>query len=147
MRKYMSRGPEETRDIGFMLGRLLKPGDIVGLYGELGAGKTTMVKGIAGALGIGDREIASASYMIISEYRSSPPFTHVDLYRIEAADEVEDIGLWEQIGGGGISVIEWAGKAEGLLPDDMIKVRIVTAGETGREITIEGIDEKDRNNR
>lgn len=147
MRRYVSRGPEETREIGYSIGRLLKPGDIVGLYGELGAGKTTMVKGIAGALGIMDREIMSASYTIISEYASEPPFTHVDLYRIESFDEAEDIGLWEQIGGHGISVIEWAEKLEGLLPDDTIRVSIVAAGETERDITVYGIDKKHRNNR
>jgi tRNA threonylcarbamoyladenosine biosynthesis protein TsaE len=147
MRKYVSRGPEDTREIGYRIGSLLKPGDIVGLYGELGAGKTTMVKGIAGALGIMDREIMSASYMIISEYASEPPFIHVDLYRIESFDEAEDIGFWEQIGGHGISVIEWAEKLEGLLPDDTIRVSIVAAGETERDITVYGIDEKHRNNR
>jgi tRNA threonylcarbamoyladenosine biosynthesis protein TsaE len=147
MRRYVSRGPEDTREIGCRIGRLLKPGDIVGLYGELGAGKTTMVKGIAGALGIMDREIMSASYTIISEYASEPPFIHVDLYRIESFDEAEDIGLWEQIGGHGISVIEWAEKLEGLLPDDTIRVSIVAAGETERDIRVYGIDEKHRNNR
>jgi tRNA threonylcarbamoyladenosine biosynthesis protein TsaE len=147
MRKYVSRGPEETREIGARLGRLLKPGDIVGLYGELGAGKTTMVKGIAGAMGIGDREIVSASYTIICEYDSAPPFIHVDLYRIESFDEAEEIGLWEQIGGRSISVIEWAEKVEKLLPDDTIKVMIETAGGMEREITVYGIDKKDRNNR
>ncbi|MEW6214927.1 MAG: tRNA (adenosine(37)-N6)-threonylcarbamoyltransferase complex ATPase subunit type 1 TsaE [Nitrospirota bacterium] len=144
--KYISKGPDETRDIGFRLGRLLRPGDVVGLYGGLGSGKTTMVKGIANALGIEEREIVSASFTIITEYNTTPPFSHIDLYRIEKDSELDDIGLWDQIKGNGISVIEWAEKAERGLPDDVIRVSIKYAGENVREITIEGRDEKDWNN-
>lgn len=144
--KYISKGPDETRDIGFRLGRLLRPGDIVGLYGELGAGKTTMVKGIASALGIDEREIVSASFTIITEYNTTPPFTHVDLYRIEKDDELAELGLWDQIGDDRISVVEWAEKAEEGLPEDIIKVRFKTIGENIREITIEGRNEKNWDN-
>jgi len=146
MKKYISRGPDETRGIGLGLGRLLRPGDVVGLYGELGSGKTTMVKGIANALGIEERDIVSASFTIITGYDTTPPFSHVDLYRIEKDSELDDIGLWDQIKGDGISVIEWAEKAERGLPDDMVRVSIKYAGENVREITIEGRGEKDRDN-
>jgi len=73
--KILSNSPDETKDIGFRLGRLLKAGDIVGLYGDLGAGKTTMVKGIAKAVGIDEREIVSASFTIIAEYETDPPLS------------------------------------------------------------------------
>lgn len=132
--------------IGLRLGRLLKKGDIVGLYGELGAGKTTMIKGIASALGIDEREVVSASFTIISEHDANPPFTHVDLYRIEDDRELNELGLLEQIGGDNISVIEWAEKAGTGLPEEMIKVTLNPIGENTREITIEGIDEKDWDN-
>ncbi len=144
--KYISKGPDETKDIGFRLGRLLRPGDVVGLYGELGAGKTTMVKGIASALGIDEREIVSASFTIIAEYNTIPPFFHVDLYRIEKYDELTELGLWDQIGDDSISVIEWAEKAEKGLPEDTIKVKLKSIGEDIREITIEDRDEKNRDN-
>ncbi len=144
--KYISKGPDETKDIGFNLGKLLKTGDVVGLYGELGAGKTTMVKGIASALGINEREIVSASFTIIAEYDTIPSFSHIDLYRIEKDVEIAELGLWDQIGGDNISVIEWAEKAEGWLPEDMIKVRLKSVGENMREITIEGQNEKSRDN-
>jgi len=146
MKKYMSRGPEETKDIGYRLGRLLKPGDVVGLYGELGAGKTTMVKGIARACGIDEREVMSASFTIISEYATTPPFAHIDLYRIEGASELAEVGLWDHLGGETISVIEWPEKAGGLLPGDMIAVVVKSINDSSREITIEGIDEKNWNN-
>jgi tRNA threonylcarbamoyladenosine biosynthesis protein TsaE len=146
MKKYISNGADETTKIGFSIGRLLRPGDVVGLYGELGAGKTTIIKGIAGALGIDAREIASASFTIISEYDTTPPFAHIDLYRIENENELSELGLWEYIGGDSISVIEWAEKAATMLPEEMIRVTLVYTGENTREITIEGIDEKNRDN-
>jgi len=142
MKKYTSGGPEETKEIGYRLGMLLKPGDVVGIYGELGAGKTTMVKGIARVFGIDEREVMSASFTIISEYATNPPFAHIDLYRIEDASDFSEIGLWDQIGGEGVSVIEWPEKAAGLLPGDMITVMVKSINNSLREITIEGIDEK-----
>lgn len=144
--KLISNSPAETEDIGFRVGRLLLAGDVVALYGELGAGKTTMVKGIAGALGIPEKDIVSASFTIIVEYNTVPPFSHIDLYRIERDAELDEIGLRDQIGDNVISVIEWAEKAEGWLPDNTIKVRLSSTGENTREITIEGRDEKDWDN-
>lgn len=148
MIKYLSKGPDDTKETGFRLGRLLQPGDVVGLYGELGTGKTIMVKGIARAFGIDEREIVSASFTIISGYDTTPPFVHIDLYRIEEAEglELDELGLWEYMGGDCVAVIEWAEKAERWLPEDSIKVIFNPIGELTREITIEGIDEKDWNN-
>ncbi len=147
MIKYISNSPEETKSIGFRIGRLLKPGDIVGLYGDLGTGKTTMVKGIAGAFEIPDKDIVSASFTIISEYDTDPPFIHIDLYRIRDYNELNELGLWDQIGDERISVIEWAEKAEAGLPEDTVKIRLVYTGQNTREIIIEGLDEKNRHNR
>lgn len=146
MGKYISNSPDETKDIGFRLGKLLRIGDVVALYGELGSGKTTMVKGIANAFGIEEREIVSASFTIITEYDSTPPFSHIDLYRIEKDSELDEIGLWEQIKGNGISVIEWAEKAERWLPEDVIKVRLRSTDNTMREVIIEGNNEKNWDN-
>jgi len=119
---------------------------VVALYGQLGSGKTTMVKGIANAFGIEEREIVSASFTIITEYDSTPPFSHIDLYRIEKDSELDEIGFWEQLKGDDISVIEWAEKAERWLPDDVIKVRLRFTNNTVREIIIEGKNEKNWDN-
>lgn len=146
MKKYISRHSDETKEIGFRLGEYLKPGDVVGLYGELGSGKTTMVKGIARAFGIRDEDVASASFTIISEYPTVPAFIHIDLYRVEREEELDQIGLWEHLGGQGIAVIEWAEKAQSGLPEDAIKVWLKSLDYDVREITIEGVDEKSRNN-
>jgi tRNA threonylcarbamoyladenosine biosynthesis protein TsaE len=145
VKKYISKSPDETKEIGFRLGRLLRPGDVVGLYGELGSGKTTLVKGIAKAFGIEDKDIVSASFTIITEYNTTSPFFHIDLYRIEKDSELDEVGFWDHIRGDGISVIEWAEKAEKSLPEEMIKIRLKSLSGEIREITIEGKDAKDWN--
>lgn len=133
-----SKSDAETRDIGRRLGERLSPGDVVCLYGELGAGKTTMVKGIASVFGIMERDVISPSFTIIIEHEGEVPFNHVDLYRLSEND-VADLGLHEYFGKKGISVIEWAERAEKEIPDDAIKVRINYSGEDKRDILIEGI--------
>lgn len=136
--RYLSRSEEETKEIGYRLGREIGQGDVVCLYGELGSGKTTMVKGVARALGISERDVTSASFSIIVEYDGVIPFYHVDLYRI-GKDEVSSLGLYEYMNGKGITVIEWAERAEREIPDDRITVRISSTGERTREIIIEGV--------
>jgi tRNA threonylcarbamoyl adenosine modification protein YjeE len=106
-----------------------------------------MVKGIAKAVGIDEREIVSASFTIIAEYETDPPFIHIDLYRIEHGAELDDLGIRSITGGGSIAVIEWAEKARGELQEDIIKVGLQTRDEQTREISIEGLDEKDWNHR
>lgn len=146
MKKYIARSPEETMEIGYRLGQGLRSGDVVGLYGELGTGKTVFVKGVARALGIGEREITSASFTIITQYPTRPPFTHIDLYRVERNEELDEIGIHDQLGGEGVTVIEWAERAEDLLPEGSISVYLRCTGTHIREITIEGINEENRDN-
>ncbi|HDH05269.1 MAG TPA: tRNA (adenosine(37)-N6)-threonylcarbamoyltransferase complex ATPase subunit type 1 TsaE [Nitrospirae bacterium] len=133
-----SRSEAETREIGRKLGEKLKSGDVVCLYGDLGSGKTIMVKGIASAFGIIERDITSASFTIIAEYDSVPPFYHIDLYRLTTG-EVPELGLQEYMGSQGISVIEWAERAEGEIPDNSIRVSLNYKEEHSREIEIKGI--------
>lgn len=138
MKTHISKSPDETKEIGFQLGKLLKPGDVVGLFGDLGSGKTTMVKGMARAFGIEERDIVSASFTIIAEYATTPPFFHIDLYRVEKLSELDEIGFWEHVCGSGIAVIEWADKAGSNLPEQMIKIKLKSLNEEIREITVEG---------
>ncbi len=140
--KLQSKSEAETKDIGRKLGERLKRGDVVCLYGELGSGKTTMVKGIASAMGINERDITSASFTIIVEYDTNMPFYHIDLYRV-APEELSGLGLEEYFGTGGISVIEWAEKAEGEIPEKSIRVSLNYTGENSREIEISHPNEKD----
>jgi tRNA threonylcarbamoyladenosine biosynthesis protein TsaE len=145
MMKIRTKGPDETRTLGSRIGKLLKAGDTVALYGELGAGKTTITKGIARSIGIEERDIVSASFLIIAGYPTDPPFFHIDLYRINTDAEMEEVGLGEVIGGRNIAVIEWAEKAAQWLPDEAIQITLKPLNEDEREITVEGLDEKDRN--
>ena len=145
-RKFISKSPDETKEIGFRLGKLLKPGNVVGLFGELGSGKTTLVKGLAKAFGIEERDIVSASFTVISEYDTSPPFFHIDLYRIEKVSELDEIGFRDYLWGDGVSVVEWADKAETIFPEEMIKIKLKSLNEEMREIIIEGKDAKDWDN-
>lgn len=135
-----------TEDIGFNIGKMLKAGDITALYGELGAGKTTMVKGIARAFGIENRDVTSASFTIIAGYKTDPAFYHIDLYRVETYEDLDNTGIWDCMGGDSVCVIEWAEKIEKGLPEKTIKVKIETVDISKREITIEGINEEDWHN-
>ena len=141
--KVISNSPEATEEIGFKIGEKLRAGDIVRLYGSLGAGKTTMVKGIARALGIDRKDITSASFTIIAEYPTTPTFFHIDLYRISGGVDLESTGIWDCIGSHSISVVEWPEHAEGELPGDSLKISIKDEGSNIREIIIEGGNEKD----
>jgi len=141
--KLLSRSPSETETVGFRIGRLLRAGMLVKLYGDLGAGKTTMVKGIARAFGVEKDNVISPSFTIITEYISSPRFYHLDLYRIAGSRDLESTGIWDCIGESSVTVIEWPEHAEDELPKDAMSVRILHKGLDEREIEIEGIDEKD----
>ncbi len=136
--KVLSKNEAETKDIGRRIGVKLKRGDIVCLYGELGTGKTTMIKGIASAFGIDERDITSASFTIIMEYNAAVPFYHIDLYRLDPGQTVE-LGLQDYFSGDGISVIEWAERAESEIPEERVRIKLSYVRDDVREIEIEGI--------
>lgn len=137
--KLISKSEEETKEIGYRIGKRLKRGDVVCIHGELGAGKTTLIKGIANAIGIDERDITSASFTIIAEHNGSIPLYHIDLYRV-ANKDVHELGLHEYMDKDGITVIEWAERAEGELPDKRIEVRIDYEDEGTRVIDLEWIE-------
>ena len=126
---------EETSAAGERLAASLKAGDVVLLYGELGAGKTAFVRGLARGLGANPDEVSSPTFTLVQEYASPRSMLyHVDLYRLEPA-EVDDLGLEELVSGDGIVAIEWAERWSGR-PDDVYEVRLEEAGEDQRRITI-----------
>jgi tRNA threonylcarbamoyladenosine biosynthesis protein TsaE len=144
--KLTSGSPEESEAVGLRLGKLLKAGAVVGLYGDLGTGKTTMVRGIAAAFGIDRSDVTSASFTIIAEYPGRHPFFHIDLYRIEREEDLDATGIWDCIGKEGVTVIEWAERLGEARISGMIRVEIADRGDGLREIAIEGLNEKDWNN-
>ncbi|MGQ9708370.1 MAG: tRNA (adenosine(37)-N6)-threonylcarbamoyltransferase complex ATPase subunit type 1 TsaE [bacterium] len=124
--------------LGERLGRFLKAGMVVGLYGELGSGKTTLIKGFARGLGVKET-VKSPSFVIITEYQGRIPVYHIDLYRIRSPKEFIEIGLDSYLGADGVCLVEWAERAEELLPEKSIRVHLsVIPG--GRKIEIHGLD-------
>ena len=130
-----SARPEETEDAGERLGRALGPGAVVALTGELGAGKTCFIQGLVRGLGVTGRA-TSPTFVLINQYPGRVPVYHVDAYRTESLTELMDLGLLELLGGGGVTVIEWADKLESLLPPEAIHVHIDGVGDEPRAITI-----------
>lgn len=125
---------EETAAIGERLGSTLRAGDVLLLYGDLGAGKTAFTRGLARGLGASADEVTSPTFTLVQEYPGRLTLFHVDLYRLEER-EVDDLGLEELILGEGIVAIEWAERWRGR-PDDVIEVRFEHAGEDRRRVTI-----------
>ena len=128
----MTTGEEETVAAGEQLAATLSPGAVVLLYGQLGAGKTAFVRGLARGLGAAADDVSSPTFTIIQEYAGrTATLYHVDLYRLEPA-EVDDLGLDELVSGEGIVAIEWAERWRGR-PDDAIEVTIEDAGGERRD--------------
>jgi tRNA threonylcarbamoyladenosine biosynthesis protein TsaE len=135
MLEFKTTKPEETREIGKAMGCLLKGGDVVGLTGELGAGKTVFIKGLAEGLGVPDF-VSSPTFIIMNEYNGRMPFFHVDLYRLENNREIEELALDEYFGRDGVVAIEWAEKLGDRMPQKSINVKIEHSGERERKIRI-----------
>ena len=130
-----TRTEADTMSAGDALGRELRAGDVVLLYGDLGAGKTAFVRGIARGLGVDADEVSSPTFTIVQEYAGAgPTLFHVDLYRLEPA-EVEDLGLEDLVAGNGVVAIEWAERWQ-QRPDDVYQVRLTAADDDTRTIQI-----------
>ncbi|GAA0599387.1 tRNA (adenosine(37)-N6)-threonylcarbamoyltransferase complex ATPase subunit type 1 TsaE [Virgibacillus siamensis] len=121
----------ETRRVAEHLALLLKPGDVITLEGDLGAGKTAFAQGIATGLGV-KRNVNSPTYTIIKEYEGELPFYHMDVYRLEDSDE--DIGFEEYFHGEGISVVEWAHFIEEFLPVERLDIKLTLMDEHTRRL-------------
>ncbi len=130
MRIEKTNSPEETWALAAGLADELESGTIIALHGELGTGKTCFIQGYAAALGI-DEPITSPTYTLISEYEGRLPLHHIDLYRLSGPDEALGLGLEEYFDADGITAIEWAERAEGLLPPDLLHIWIEADSHTG----------------
>lgn len=133
---FKSTGAEETRQLGRELGRLVQAGQIILLKGNLGAGKTAMVQGIAGGLGL-DENITSPTFSLINEYQGKIPLYHMDLYRLDSESDLIDIGFEEYLDREGVVVIEWPELALPFLEPDFLLVKILVKEQQERDITLE----------
>lgn len=135
-RDYIVRtaSSEQTESLGRRLGRLLRSGDVIALSGDLGAGKTVLTRGIAQGAGAAGY-FASPTFTLVREYPGPVPIYHVDLYRLDAPRQIEDIGFDEILDRAGAVVIEWAEKIRNWLPAEHLWVKIrLTNLENEREI-------------
>ncbi|WP_058486301.1 tRNA (adenosine(37)-N6)-threonylcarbamoyltransferase complex ATPase subunit type 1 TsaE [Defluviitalea phaphyphila] len=135
---YETYSEEETRQIGFNIGKNAKRGDIYCLVGDLGVGKTAFSKGLAKGLEI-QEAITSPTFTIVNEYKGRLPLYHFDVYRITDIDEMYEIGYEEYFFGEGICLVEWANLIEELIPEDAIWINIkkdFNKGENYRKINI-----------
>ena len=133
-----SRSPEETRRLAVALSPLLRPGDVLSLGGDLGAGKTTFVQGLAIGLGITER-VTSPSFVLLKEYLGGRyPLIHMDVYRLERMQEVVDLGYDEFLDPSHIVVVEWGDMVEPLLPKEHLSIQMsYGAADSRREIVLQ----------
>lgn len=130
-----TEGEEATEALGEQLASCLLPGDILALTGELGAGKTCLVRGIARGLGIDEAGVASPSFTLINEYAGRLPLVHLDAYRLDAVEAFEELGLDDYFEREGVMVVEWAEKVPDL-PEERIDVVIRWMDENRRHFRI-----------
>jgi tRNA threonylcarbamoyladenosine biosynthesis protein TsaE len=135
-RTLLSHSPEETQAIGERLGARLGAGAVVACTGELGAGKTCFLQGLARGLGV-TGDVTSPTFVLINQYRGRLPVYHLDAYRTESLTELAELGIEEMLEGDGVTVVEWADKLLPLLPARTIHVSIRGLGDEPREIRIE----------
>jgi tRNA threonylcarbamoyladenosine biosynthesis protein TsaE len=126
---------EETREFGKKLAAKLQTGTILALTGQLGAGKTTLIQGIAQGLGIKDL-VTSPTFILINEYPAKIPLVHLDLYRLDSEAQIEDLGIEEYFEKPAVMVVEWAEKLGTLLPGKAKKISIEIIDENKRRIVL-----------
>lgn len=133
--KLITRGEEETIKVGEELASKLRPGSVVALYGEMGAGKTCFIKGVCRGLGVRE-EVTSPSFTLLNLYQGRLLVYHFDFFRIQTPEEAWDIGFEEFIYQDGVSLIEWAEKVRDILPEGRIEVFLKRINKDLREIQI-----------
>jgi tRNA threonylcarbamoyladenosine biosynthesis protein TsaE len=126
---------QETAAAGHVLAELVQPGDVITLTGDLGAGKTCLVKGVARGLGVVE-PVTSPTFNILLVHHGRLDLNHFDLYRLERAEELEDIDFWGTLEAGGVSFVEWGERFGEALPDDHLAVTIEIVSEETRTLTL-----------
>ncbi|MBU4377112.1 MAG: tRNA (adenosine(37)-N6)-threonylcarbamoyltransferase complex ATPase subunit type 1 TsaE [Candidatus Omnitrophica bacterium] len=135
-RSFVSKTRDETINFGKRLGKSLKAGDVVGLSGQLGSGKTVLTKGIARGLGVKQSSyVNSPSFVILKEYKGRIPLYHFDVYRLKDILQFSTVGYDEYFYGKGVSVVEWADKVKEALPKEYLMINIDIAGSSKRRIS------------
>jgi tRNA threonylcarbamoyladenosine biosynthesis protein TsaE len=140
----LSRSAAATRALGRRLGSLLRPGDVVALEGDLGAGKTELVRGACAGARVPSSEVSSPSFAIVATYRGRLPVHHADLYRIGDEDELYGTGFGDLVGGEGALLVEWADRIPGALPRERLTIRLAhhPTAPSSRRIEVDGVGQR-----
>ena len=128
----------QTQKAGEQLGQLLQAGDIVLLEGELGAGKTTLTKGIARGLGVAGY-VNSPTFTLVNEYQGRLPVYHLDCYRLESGAEAQNFGIEDYLYGDGVTLIEWPQRIAEILPAENLRIKLAYVSETRRSLRLEPV--------
>ena len=137
--EFITNSPEETEALGAALGKRLPAGTVIAYRGDLGAGKTAFVRGMARGMGLTCR-VSSPTFTIVNEYLGERELIHFDMYRLSGAEELFDIGWEDYISRGAVCVVEWSENVQDAFFGDEIKVTIDKLSDTGRRISIEGVE-------
>ncbi|MDX1520881.1 MAG: tRNA (adenosine(37)-N6)-threonylcarbamoyltransferase complex ATPase subunit type 1 TsaE [Anaerolineae bacterium] len=135
---FISHSEAQTQRLGLRLAQFLEPGDVIALIGDLGSGKTRWVQGVCRGLGVDDSvPVISPTFTLINEYEGQLPIYHIDLYRLTDTNEMLNLGLEDYLFGAGVTLIEWADRAETLLPDNHLTVELYHLEPTKRRIVMQ----------
>ena len=139
MATFFSNNEAETEELGARLAARLPDGAVVAMYGDLGAGKTAFVRGMARGMGL-DCRVSSPTFTIVNEYLGQRELIHFDMYRLSGADELFEIGWEDYLSRGAVCAVEWSEKVRDAFFGDEITVAIEKLGDTRRKITSEGVE-------
>jgi len=131
--EYISNSAQETEALGERLAARLRPGDVIAYTGDLGAGKTAFVRGMAQGLGISQR-VTSPTFTIVNEYEGPTPLFHFDMYRLNGSEDLFDIGWEDYLARGGVCAVEWSENVADALEDEPIRVDIRRGEHDGQRV-------------
>ena len=137
MQTFITNSEHETEELGAKLAGVLHGGSVVAMFGDLGSGKTALVRGMARGMGLQAR-VTSPTFTIVNEYLGPVDLIHFDMYRLHSSDELFDIGWEDYISRGAVCAVEWSENVEDAFFGDEIKITFKKLSDTSREITIEG---------
>lgn len=128
----------DTARLGEALAGVLRPGLVIALVGDLGAGKTRLVQAIASAMGVARDDVTSPTFVLIQEYDGELPLYHFDTYRLRDSDQFLELGADELMAADGVCLVEWADRVADVLPQDCLRIEIVATGPTERQFRVTG---------
>ncbi len=140
MRQFQTSSPEETELLGQKIGARLKGGEVLALFGGMGAGKTVLTRGIARGLGVAEG-VSSPTFALVHEYDGRLKIYHFDMFRVESWDDLYSTGFFDFLDSGAVLIVEWSENIENALPESAVRIRLAP-GRTERErvISIEGME-------